>query len=158
MEALPVETVQDYPRPPRLDRVPQELRVEAAERVLARTRAGWRVCETHHAPTYYFPPGDVLPGVLMPSRRRSFCEWKGRAVYFDLDRGDRVVRDAAWAYPEPTAGFLPIAGHVAIYAWAVDAAWVGETRVDPQPGNFYGGWVTPNLRGRIKGAPGTEFW
>ena len=40
----------------------------------------------------------------------------------------------------------------------MDEAWVGDLRVIPQPGNFYGGWVTPNLDGQIKGAPGTQHW
>ncbi len=158
MTNLPIETVQDYPRPPLVERVPQLLRAVLGEVLIINTAAGWRVCETHHAPTYYAPASDVLMSSLRPSNRQSFCEWKGRAAYFDLVWQGRVVRDAVWTYPDPTPRFAAIKDHLAIYAWAVDACFVGDQRVDPQPGNFYGGWVTPNLRGRIKGAPGTEGW
>jgi len=65
---------------------------------------------------------------------------------------------AAWAYDGPTAGFAKLCGYVAFYAAQMDEAWVGKVRVIPQPGNFYGGWVTPNLEGQIKGAPGTQHW
>ena len=158
MTDLPPENVQSYPRPPLLERVPHEVRVLVAGQVLAQTRAAWRVCETHHPPSYYLPLADVAPGALTPSRRQSWCEWKGRAAYYDLDWQGRRVAGAAWSYPDPTPGFAPIRSHVAIYATAVDEAWVGNLRVQPQPGDFYGGWVTPNLTGRIKGPPGTEGW
>ena len=59
---------------------------------------------------------------------------------------------------QPTARFAALAGHVAFYAAQMDEVWVGDARVIPQPGNFYGGWVTPNLDGQIKGAPGTQHW
>lgn len=72
--------------------------------------------------------------------------------------GDKVAPRAAWAYDRPTPGFAALAGYVAFYAGQMDEAWVGETRVLPQPGSFYGGWVTPNLEGTIKGGPGTQNW
>ena len=158
MTDLPPEDVQSYPRPPRLEPVPQRVRVVVAGEVIVDTGAAWRVCETHHPPTYYLPLEGLLAEALRPAGGGSLCEWKGRAVYFDLDwRGVRVPR-AGWSYPDPTPAFAPIRGHVALYARALEAAWVGEAPVSPQPGGFYGGWVTPNLRGRIKGAPGTEWW
>ena len=30
--------------------------------------------------------------------------------------------------------------------------------LSPQPGGFYGGWVTPEVVGPFKGEPGTEGW
>ena len=80
------------------------------------------------------------------------------ARYFDVIAGAKTALRAAWAYDRPTAGFAALVGHVAFYAGLMDEAWVGDTRVHPQPGDFYGGWVTPNLQGRIKGAPGTQHW
>ena len=155
---LGAEDVQAYPRPPALEPVPQRVTVLCGGRMLAETRAALRVLETHHAPTYYLPREAFADGALASSGRRSFCEWKGRARYFDLDFGGRRVAEAAWDYPDPTPDFLALRGHVAIYAGAVDAAWVGDARVVPQPGDFYGGWVTPNLTGIVKGAAGTEGW
>ena len=158
MNPLPIENVQSYPRPPLLEPAAQTVPIVLGEIELARTTQALRVCETHHPPTYYIPNSDIRMELLYPSARRSWCEWKGRARYFDLSWKARAVRNAAWDYPRPTPGFAQLRNHLAFYASAVDEAWVGEERVQSQPGDFYGGWVTANLTGRIKGAPGTEGW
>lgn len=156
--SLPVENVQDYPRPPALERVPQRLRVVFGGETIADTERGWRVLETHHAPTYYIPRADIAPGVLQPNARVTGCEWKGKASYFDVTVGEETAKAAAWTYPEPTPRFAGIAGAVAFYAGQMDACFVGDIKVSPQDGDFYGGWITPNLTGRAKGARGTEWW
>ncbi|MEM9789372.1 MAG: DUF427 domain-containing protein [Planctomycetota bacterium] len=153
------ESVWDYPRPPRLEPVPDSIRIEFAGREVMRTDRAWRVLETSHPPTYYLPPDDFAEGVLRPVvGALSFCEWKGRAAYFDVVVGEDVADRAAWSYPQPTAGFAPIADHVCVYCHAMDACWVGDDRAAPQPGNFYGGWVTPRVVGPFKGEPGTMHW
>lgn len=157
MSELPAENVQDYPRPPALEPTPQRLRVTLGGTVVADTTRGLRVLETHHAPTYYIPPEDVAAR-LPPAVGGSFCEWKGRARYFDVTADGVTARRAAWSYPEPTPAFGALADHLAFYAGLMEACFVGDTRVLPQPGDFYGGWVTPNLTGRPKGARGTEHW
>lgn len=158
MTELPREDVQSYPRPPRLEPVAERLSVRLGGVEIAATTAGFRVLETHHAPTYYFPPADVLPGVLRPSAGQTACEWKGVASYFDVVVGTREELRAAWSYLHPTADFAPIAGYLAFYPGQMDACLVGDTVVTPQPGGFYGGWVTPNLDGIVKGGPGTGGW
>ena len=157
MQTPPIENVQDYPRPPALEPVPQLLRIMLADQVVAETTRGLRVLETHHAPTYYLPRDDIFAD-LIPVGGGSFCEWKGQARYFDVAVTGRVARRAAWTYGNPTSSFAPIAGHVAFYAGLMDACFVGEERVIPQPGDFYGGWVTSNLRGTPKGSQGTMHW
>jgi uncharacterized protein (DUF427 family) len=152
------ESVWDYPRPPRLEPVPQRLRVVFAGETLAETSAGFRVLETSHPPTYYFPPSDVATALLGPARRAGICEWKGRAVLHDVVASMRRAEGAAWAYPDPTPGFRAIAGYLAFYAGPMDACLVGETKAEPQPGGFYGGWITPGLVGPFKGGPGTMGW
>ncbi|MFP4044662.1 MAG: DUF427 domain-containing protein [Rhodosalinus sp.] len=154
---LPSENVHDYPRPPVLEAVLQRLLVRLGGRVAADTAQGFRVLETHHAPTYYFPPRDVA-AELRPAPGRSLCEWKGQARYFDVICSGVTASRAAWCYPDPTPRFRPIAGYLAFYAGAMEACFVGAERVLPQPGSFYGGWVTANLQGVAKGAPGTEHW
>lgn len=134
------------------------LRIEFAGQVIAETDRGLRVLETHHAPTYYLPPEAFAADVLQPGRGASFCEWKGQARYWDITVGDRRAPRAAWSYPAPTSRFDALRDHLAVYAEPMDACWVGDTQVVPQPGNFYGGWVTPNLKGIVKGGPGTEGW
>ncbi|WP_371038642.1 DUF427 domain-containing protein [Rhodosalinus sp. FB01] len=157
MTGLPRENVQSYPRPPALEPVPQRVTVRLGGVTVADTTHALRVLETHHAPTYYLPPEDI-GATLRPVGGATFCEWKGAARYFDVLAGATTAPRAAWSYDHPTAGFAPLAGFVAFYAGLMDEAWVGGVRVLPQPGDFYGGWVTPNLEGRIKGAHGTRHW
>lgn len=157
MTDMPREDVQSYPRPPVVMPVPQRIVIRLGGAVVADTTRALRVLETHHAPTYYLPPADIA-ATLVAATGSSFCEWKGVARYFDVRSAGQSARRAAWAYDRPTAGFAAIAGHVAFYAGPMDEVWVGDLRVIPQAGDFYGGWVTPNLDGRIKGAPGTQHW
>jgi len=116
-----------------------------------------RVLETSHPPTYYLPEGDFAPGSLRPAAGSSFCEWKGQAAYYDVV-GGRVAQRAGWTYPSPTPPYQALAGHVAVYAAAMDRCTVGGEVVRPQPGGFYGGWVTSRVVGPFKGEPGTRFW
>ena len=153
-----VESVWDYPRPPSVEPVPQRVRVVFDEVTIADTVAAKRVLETSHPPVYYLPPQDVRWDCLVPSPGRSWCEWKGEARYFDVEVNGRRVPRAAWAYPAPTAAFAEISDYVAFYAGPMDACFVGDARVVPQPGGFYGGWITPEIRGPFKGSPGTEGW
>lgn len=152
------ESVWDYPRPPRLERVALRLRVFFAGETVADTVRGWRVLETSHPPVYYLPPQDVRMALLQPAPGRSWCEFKGSARYWSVEADGRSAERCAWSYPEPTPAYAPIADHLAFYASRVDACFVGEERVQPQPGDFYGGWVTARIVGPFKGAPGTRGW
>ncbi|ACY15070.1 DUF427 domain-containing protein [Haliangium ochraceum] len=155
---LPFESVWDYPRPPRLEACLLRLRVVFAGRLIAETRSGLRVVETSHPPNYYIPLADVAQDYLELSRGRSMCEFKGAARYWDIRVGDRVAKQAAWGYPKPLPTFASLRDHLAFYPGRVDAAYVGDERVQPQEGEFYGGWITSNLRGPFKGGPGTTGW
>ncbi|WP_426038039.1 DUF427 domain-containing protein [Cypionkella sp. TWP1-2-1b2] len=157
MTGLQRENVQSYPRPPALGPVPQRIMIRLGGVLVAETTRALRVLETHHAPTYYLPAEDIA-AILRPAPGNSYCEWKGVARYYDVLSGDKIAPRAAWAYDRPTAGFAGLGGYVAFYAAQMDEVWVGDLRVIPQPGNFYGGWVMPNLDGQIKGAPGTKHW
>jgi uncharacterized protein (DUF427 family) len=152
------ESVWDYPRPPRLEQVSKHISVSHNNLELVSTNASVRVLETSHPPTYYLPIVDFLPGVLVPIAGQTYCEYKGAASYFDLVVGDVRVKRAAWTYENPTKGFEQLAGKVAIYANLVDQCVVGDEVVQPQEGDFYGGWITSNIKGPFKGAPGTMGW
>ena len=134
------------------------LEVELAGRRIASTTNGWRVLETSHPPTYYLPMDAFEAGVLRPASGQSWCEWKGAATYFDLVVDDVVSPRAAWTYPTPTPGFEALAGAVAVMPSLVDRCSVDGEVVRPQPGEFYGGWVTSNVVGPFKGDPGTRGW
>jgi uncharacterized protein (DUF427 family) len=152
------ESAWEYPRPPRLEPTTRHLVVVLGGDTVAETRRGLRVLETSHPPNYYFPPEDVVPGTLEPVTGASFCEWKGRARYFTVHGGGRTATAAAWAYDEPSPAFAPLAGHVAFYAGRMDACYVDGEPVTPQPGDFYGGWITRDVVGPFKGEPGSRGW
>lgn len=154
---LPRENVQAYPRPPAVERVGFRVRVVLSGETIVDTDEALRVLETHHPPSYYVPPGAVRAD-LTQHRFRSLCEWKGVARYWDVRVGGHIAIKAAWSYEAPTGPFAPLKDHLAFYAGLIDEAWVGPERVVPQPGDFYGGWVTSNLDGVVKGPPGTERW
>ncbi|MGF1500427.1 MAG: DUF427 domain-containing protein [Paracoccaceae bacterium] len=158
VKTRPTESVWDYPRPPRLEPVPERLTVLFAGRFFAETTRAYRVLETSHPPVYYFPPEDVDTRVLTPAAGATWCEFKGQAQYWTLEIGARRSERAAWSYPEPAAGYRAIAGYFAFYADRVDQAWVGTDQVRPQESAFYGGWITDRITGPFKGPPGTRFW
>jgi uncharacterized protein (DUF427 family) len=150
--------VADFPRPPAIQREKRRIVVVLGGVTIAETAAAWRILETTHPPTYYLPPDAFAPGSVVPSQRRSHCEWKGTARYVSLHGGGKTEVDAGWFYPDPTLPYAALRDHIALYAGRMDACYVGEERVTPQPGGFYGGWITPELIGPFKGAPGTEWW
>ena len=152
------ESVWDYPRPPRVEPVPERIRVVVDGITIADTTDALRVLETAGAPVYYLPPADVRTDLLEPSSHASVCEYKGEAVYHSLVLAGRRVANAAWSYPRPNPGYEAIRNHLAFYAWQVDEAWVGDERATPQPGRFYGGWVTSRILGPFKGGPGSFGW
>ena len=150
--------VADFPRPPAIEPVQVPIEVVLDGVTIAETGRGWRILETFHPPTYYLPMADFRDGVLSPRPRTSFCEWKGVARYLTLRAGGRVEEDAAWTYPDPSPAYAALKDCVALYAGRVDGCFVGGERVVPQPGGFYGGWITAEFAGPFKGPPGTEYW
>lgn len=164
MSTTEVESVWDYPRPPRLERSARLLRIVHAGQVITETSKAWRILETSHPPVYYIPQADIAMQWMWKSQRRSsFCEWKGFATYWTIDlrslaHGNAAVTDAAWSYPDPTSTYASLKDHLAFYASRVDECTVDGERVQAQPGDFYGGWITSHVRGPFKGAPGTLGW
>jgi uncharacterized protein (DUF427 family) len=152
------ESVWDYPRPPRVEACPWPLRVEFGGETIASTNRAFRLLETSHPPAYYIPQADIRMDFLSGNATRTFCEFKGSAVYWDLAVNGRRSPSCAWSYPAPTAAFAVLRDHLAFYASRVDACFVGDERVQAQPGDFYGGWITANLIGPFKGVPGSRGW
>ena len=154
-----MERVADYPRPPRLEWTDKPVQIIFAGQLVVDAPGAWRVLETFHPPTYYIPPDTFASGALVPGTSRgSFCEWKGRARYWTIAAGGQRAVDVGWSYPDPTTGFADLADCVAVYAGPMDRCSVGGEAVTPQPGGFYGGWITPDLVGPFKGGPGTLSW
>ncbi|MBA3469406.1 MAG: DUF427 domain-containing protein [Herpetosiphonaceae bacterium] len=152
------ESVWDYPRPPRLEPSSQHIQIRFNGVTIADTTAAYRVLETSHPPVYYLPPHDIARQYLMPVAGSSWCEWKGVAVYFSLAVGERRAEKVGWAYPKPSADFTAMAGYIAFYAAPMDSCQVDGEQVTPQPGDFYGGWITSAIVGPFKGEPGSWGW
>lgn len=152
------ESVWDYPRPPAVVPFDGLVRVVHGGRELARTSRAIRVLETSQPPAFYLPPDDVDLARLTPAAGSSWCEWKGPATYWAVDGIAGPAGGVAWSYEAPTPGFAAIRGHLAFYAQHVDECWVDDEQVQPNPGNFYGGWITSKVVGPFKGGPGTLGW
>ena len=151
------ESVWDYPRPPRVAPDSREVIVRADGVDVARTRRARRVLETASPPTFYIPWDDVRAGCLEPAQGGSHCEWKGLARYWTVVLPGRRLPRAAWSYPDARAGFKAIRDCVSFYPSLLDCTVDGQP-VLPQPGEFYGGWVTPEVIGPFKGEPGSQGW
>ncbi len=153
------ESVWDYPRPPRLEAIDRHIQVFFNDVVIADTRCAWRVLETSHPPVYYIPPEAVQGTFLRPvAGHLSYCEFKGVASYYDVVVQERSAPRAVWQYREPAAAYQALKDHLAFYAGPMDACLVDGQRVTPQPGAFYGGWITPDVVGPFKGEPNSWSW
>lgn len=152
------ESVWDYPRPPALEDTSRHIQVRFNGVTIADTRRAKRVLETSHPPVYYIPPEDVRMDLLKENPDATWCEWKGLARYYDVEVGGVRATAAAWYFPLPTRIYEPMKGYIAFYPQAMEACFVEGERVRPQPGSYYGGWITGDVVGPFKGEPGTEGW
>ncbi len=152
------ESVWDYPRPPKLERVHKTIEIYFNGERIANSTQAYRVLETSHPPVYYLPTTDIEIKYLVPSERTTYCEWKGRGKYYSIRVGEEEARDAAWYYSDPIGKFGPIKNYVAFYANQMDKCLVDGETVTPQPGNFYGGWITKDIVGPFKGVEGSFGW
>ena len=152
------ESAWDYPRPPRVEPSHERVEVWLGEVRIAASTRSLRVLETSHPPTYYLPVDDFEPGSLLATEGSSWCEFKGRATYFDVHGADAVAPRAAWTYPTPSPGFERIAGYVAVMPGAMQRCTVDGEVVRAQEGGFYGGWITARVVGPFKGGPGSWGW
>lgn len=154
-----MESVWDYPRPPRAEAVDRRVLVRHGGMAVVDTRDVVRVLETSHPPTYYLPREAFTPGVLQPADRVTVCEWKGTARYVDLIvAGVAPLAEVGWWYPTPDPRYPELTDRVALYAGPLQEVTVDGEQVAPQPGGFYGGWVTADLQGPFKGVPGSWGW
>ncbi|MHB2167726.1 DUF427 domain-containing protein [Alsobacter sp. R-9] len=159
------ESVWTYPRPAIIRRSTRHVRIVFGGVVIADSRRAWRALETSHPPTWYIRPDDVRMEFFHRSPGSgSVCEWKGPAIYYDIDvppgggHSGGSAKRAAWSYPRPTPGFAEITDYIAVYPALMDACTVDGETARPQEGGFYGGWITSDLAGPFKGPPGTEGW
>lgn len=152
------ESVWDYPRPPAISPSTEQVRIVQNGQTIASTRDAIRILETSQAPAFYIPRADIAQDILAISRQRSFCEWKGMATYWHIHLGNHTITDVGWSYERPTPDYEAIKGYLAFYAQRLDECWVGDDKVYPNAGSFYGGWITTKVSGPFKGAAGSLGW
>jgi uncharacterized protein (DUF427 family) len=152
------ESIWDYPRPPRVEDVSKHILVIFNGTTIAETYEAKRVLETSHAPVYYIPQKDIRMEYLAEEVKSSYCEWKGWAKYYTVAVGDKKAERAAWSYPDPASDYAAIKDYLAFYAGRMDGCYVDGELVEPQPGGYYGGWITSNIVGPFKGGPDTSGW
>ena len=152
------ESVWDYPRPPRTEDFGGRIRVVFNCTVIADSHRAIRVLETSHPPVFYIPMQDIRMEMLTSCGGGSVCEWKGPAAYYSVTVGSKTADRSAWRYPDPTPEFIPIKDCIAFYPSLMAACYVDDEKATPQPGDFYGGWVTSRVVGPFKGEPGTMHW
>jgi uncharacterized protein (DUF427 family) len=152
------ESVWNYPRPAICEPTARRITIIHRGVTLADSSSAWRTLETSHPPTYYIPQEDIAMEHLGPNARRTMCEWKGQARYWDIRIGDTAIAAGAWSYPDPTPPFAGIRDHLAFYPDPLDQCLVDGERITPQPGGFYGGWISQYEAGPFKGGPGSRFW
>jgi uncharacterized protein (DUF427 family) len=150
------ESVWDYPRPPALVACRQTVEVRAGDALIAASNRCMRVLETASPPSYYIPPAEIDMTRLAKAPGSSYCEWKGVAQYWAL-AGEFVELPVGWSYPHPPVDFAALKDWLSFYPARVDC-WVAGEKVRPQPGGFYGGWITSEITGPFKGDPGTLHW
>ncbi len=149
-------SVWDFPRPPAIEEVNKEVVVQFKGETLVKTNLALAVLETASPPTYYIPRGDIEMNLLKEiSGKSSFCEWKGKANYWALKENSN--KSIAWSYAEPFSEFEVLKNHLAFYPQHLDC-YIGGDQVKAQPGEFYAGWITPDLIGPFKGESGTGHW
>jgi uncharacterized protein (DUF427 family) len=151
------ESVWDYPRPPAISADSRHVIVKNQDVIIADSIHAVRILETASPPTYYVPPQDVNSEYIVAAAGSSFCEWKGEAHYFSLDSPQAKISQVGWFYPEPNPDFARIAGYFSFYPAKIEC-YVDTELVRAQPGGFYGGWVTDDIVGPIKGLRGTSHW
>jgi len=109
------ESVWDYPRPPRLEKVGARLRVIFCGRTIADTTSGHRVLETSHPPVYYLPMEDVEMSFLSKTDHHTYCPYKGQASYWSIYMDGRIEENKVWAYEDPYPTVAALRGRVAFY-------------------------------------------
>ena len=152
------ESVWDYPRPPKLENQKGHVRIVHSGIIVADSNKALRILETSHPPTVYIPFADLNLDILSENNNQSFCEFKGRANYFDLALNGQNYPNVAWFYKNPSKGYEGLKDHAAFYASRLDECYIDEERVKSQEGDFYGGWITSNIKGPFKGGAGTFGW
>lgn len=139
------KSILDYPLPPVPENFYKNVRIIFNGIEIANSKKAIRVLEKGHPPVYYISNDNVKMEYLVPAENHSTCPWKGEASYYHVKIGDKEARYACWYYPEPVPEFISIKNYIAFYPRKMDACYINDELVTPEPGKFYGGWITKDI-------------
>jgi uncharacterized protein (DUF427 family) len=145
-----IESVWDYPRPPRAERTDKHVKVIAGGELIAESTHTVRILETSHPPVYYIPPEDVELELLTDGARKTLCEWKGFARYYTISVAGQRIENSAWYYRNPWPPYTMLQDYIAFYPQLMDACYVDGELVTPDPSSYYGGWITHDILGPFR--------
>ena len=110
----------------------REVRVVVEGQEVARSRRPRLLFETGLPTRYYLPKLDVRLDLLEPSETVTQCPYKGKASYWSVRLGDKLVKDIAWGYPFPIPECPKVENHVAFYNEKLDIYVDGELQERPK--------------------------
>jgi uncharacterized protein (DUF427 family) len=82
--------------------------------------------ETGLPTRYFLPKLDIWMDLLIPSDKVTGCAYKGKAQYYSLRVGDKIIPDIAWYYTYPTTEASKIPGMICFFDERVDAVYVDD--------------------------------
>ena len=150
------ESVWSYPRPPAVILLKKDFSISLGQEKILLAKQAIKMMETASPPTYYFDR-ESFNCTLVPSEKRSHCEWKGIASYLHFELSGQLLENVAWSYEKPYGEYDMLKGLISIYPSKFDI-FIDQEKVRAQPGDFYGGWITSAIKGPFKGDPGTGSW
>jgi len=104
---------------------PRWVRVYFNRQLIADSKKMMLLREANHLPLYYFPQTDVRMDCLHPSDRSVHSDRKGDGVFWHVQVGDRIAKDAAFTFRNPPGNGPKLEDHVA-FAWDKMDAWFEE--------------------------------
>lgn len=130
------EPIYTHPRNPyhRIDILSssRHVRVEVEGTIIAESAQPRLLFETGLPTRYYLPLTAYDLSLLRPSTSETHCPYKGKAHYFHVDLGGKLVQDLVWIYRYPLPESQKIAGLAAPYNERVDLVIDGQRLEQPQ--------------------------
>jgi uncharacterized protein (DUF427 family) len=109
----------------------RHVKVVVEGQVVAETRRPRLLFETGLPTRYYIPKLDVRMELLEPSESHTGCPYKGRASYWSVRVGDKLLEDLVWTYPTPIPECPKIENLLAFYNEKVDLYVDGDLQSRP---------------------------
>jgi len=98
-----------------------KVRVTVAGRIVAESTRALRLEEKGYPPVYYLPRTDADTSLLVRTTHRTYCPYKGDAMYYSIPIGGSKSENAVWTYEEPHEAVASVKECLAFYPSRVDA-------------------------------------